>query len=168
MRMKKKTKNVVEFIEGLHGFIVHNPQFREYTRDHNEKQIQTELRPLIIRYLEDYFRDRYQDPVAKANKEFYWEGEAGTFGEHRQKTFGSRNYPDFIIKNPYRLAIEYKQSASGSTVKHGIGQSRSIALMLVPLRRSDARVNSRKSGCSGRPHPIGFAERLCRIERDRR
>jgi len=30
---------------------------------------------------------------------------------------------DFIITSPYLIAIEYKQSATGSTVKQGIGQS---------------------------------------------
>ena len=36
--------------------------------------------------------------------------------------FASRNYPDFIITNPYKIAIEYKKSGSGSIVKQGLGQ----------------------------------------------
>ena len=61
--------------------------------------------------------------MAKANQSFYWEGQEGKYGKARPKTFGTRNYPDFIITKPYLLAIEYKQSPNGSTVKHGIGQS---------------------------------------------
>ena len=61
--------------------------------------------------------------MAKANKSFYWEGQEGKYGKERSTTFGARNYPDFIVTDPYLLAIEYKQSPNGSTVKQGIGQS---------------------------------------------
>ncbi len=122
--MKRKTKKAVEFIEYLHSFIISNPQFRKNVKDKSEVQIQTELRPLLVRYLEEYFRGAgYKDAIAKANKSFYWEGQEGRYGKGRKKTFGSRNYPDFIITAPYLIAIEYKQSERGSTVKHGIGQS---------------------------------------------
>lgn len=53
--MKKKTTKVIEFLDGLHDFIVTNPQFRINTRDKDEVFIHAELRPLIIRYLEEYF-----------------------------------------------------------------------------------------------------------------
>ena len=61
--------------------------------------------------------------TAKANKSFYWEGQEGKYGKERPTIFGSRNYPDFIITDPYLIAIEYKQSPNGSTVKQGLGQS---------------------------------------------
>jgi hypothetical protein len=122
--MKKKTAQVVAFMEGLHTFITTSPQFRQDTGKQSEVRIQAEIRPLIIRYLEEYYRDRgLKDPVRKANNSFYWEGQEGKFGKARDTSFGSRNYPDFIIKTPYKIAIEYKQSANGSTVKRGIGQS---------------------------------------------
>ena len=122
--MKKKTAKVTRFIEGLHDFIVTSPQFRTRTRTKSEVAIQTEIRPLIIRYLENHFeQEGYKDAVAKANKAFYWEGEEGQYGKARKTTFGTRNYPDFIITDPYLIAIEYKQSPHGSTVKQGIGQS---------------------------------------------
>lgn len=122
--MRKKSKKAKDFVHGLHKFIVSNPQFRKKTAGKSEVQIQTEIRPLIIRYLEDYFAaSGYKDAVAKANKSFYWEGQEGGFGKTRNTTFGSRNYPDFIIQEPYSVAIEYKQCANGSTVKQGIGQS---------------------------------------------
>ena len=54
--MKKKTAKVTRFIDELHEFIVNNPQFRDDTVTKSEAQIQTEIRPLIIRYLEQYFR----------------------------------------------------------------------------------------------------------------
>jgi len=122
--MKKKSAKLTKFIEDLHSFIVSNPQFRKKTREKNEAQIQTEIRPLLIQFLEQYFEEAgYKDSVAKANKSFYWEGQEGEYGNKRKTTFGSRNYPDFIITSPYLIAIEYKQSQSGSTVKTGIGQS---------------------------------------------
>ena len=122
--MKKKTTQAVTFINELHESIISDRTFRAHTGSLSEVAIQRELRPLILRYLEDYFRAQgLSDPSAKAYKEFYWEGQEGQFGESRPKTFGARNYPDFIVKKPYRLAIEYKQSANGSIVKQGIGQS---------------------------------------------
>ena len=122
--MKKKTAKVTKFIEDMHNFVITHPQFRKDTRDKTEIQIQTELRPVIISYLEKHFQETgYIDFVAKANKSFYWEGQEGTFGKCRATTFGSRNYPDFVITNSYVVAIEYKQSKYGSTIKQGIGQS---------------------------------------------
>lgn len=122
--MRKKSGKLIEFLGGLHEFITTNPQFRRDTRRKSESAIQGELRPLIIRYLEEYFREQgYADAVQKANKSFYWEGQEGAYGRERPTTFGSRNYPDFIITDPYLVAIEYKQSPYGSTVKHGVGQS---------------------------------------------
>ncbi len=122
--MKKKTAKVTKFIEDLHGFITSNPQFRKNTATKTEVQIQAEIRPLIVQYLEKHFSDAgYKDAVAKANKSFYWEGQEGKYGKGRQATFGARNYPDFIITKPYLVAVEYKQSPNGSTVKQGIGQS---------------------------------------------
>jgi len=122
--MKKKSAQAEKFMEGLHSHIVSDPQFRRHTIGRSERQVQAELRPLVIRYLEHWFNERgYADPYAKANKSFYWEGQEGEYGRKRETTFGSRNYPDFIVTEPYRVAIEYKQSDNGSTVKHGIGQS---------------------------------------------
>jgi hypothetical protein len=122
--MKKKTAQITKFIEKLHEYVICHPQFRKRTKDKAELNIQAELRPVIIEYLQEYFKDvGYKDTVAKANKSFYWEGQEGRYGRSRATTFGSRNYPDFIIENPYLIAIEYKQSSSGSTVKQGIGQS---------------------------------------------
>jgi len=122
--MKKKTTNVTRFLDELHGFIVAHPQFRQETSHKTEAAIHAELRPVIIEYLEKHFdRAGYKDSTGKANKSFYWEGQEGRFGKARETNFGTRNYPDFIITAPYLVAIEYKQSASGSVVKHGIGQS---------------------------------------------
>ena len=122
--MKKKTAKVVSFIEGLHDFVINHPQFRHRTTAKSEMEIQTEIRPLIIQYLEKYFAAAgFKDAIAKANKSFYWEGQEGEYGKTRKTTFGARNYPDFIVTDPYLVAIEYKQSPNGSTVKQGIGQS---------------------------------------------
>ena len=78
------------------------------TNGKSESQIQAEIRPLIIQYLEKWFKDNgFTDNVAKAHKSFYWEGQEGLYGKARETTFGSRNYPDFIITDPYLMAIEY-------------------------------------------------------------
>jgi hypothetical protein len=122
--MKKKTVKLNKFIEGLHKWIISSPQFRKDIGGRSEVQIQTEIRPLIIQYLEHWFREAgFKDYVGKANKSFYWEGQEGKYGRDRASTFGARNYPDFIITAPYLVAVEYKQSQNGSTVKQGIGQS---------------------------------------------
>jgi len=122
--MKKKSSSVVRFIENLHDFIINDPQLRKNTQSKTETQIQAELRPILLHYLEKSFAQAgYKDAVAKANKSFYWEGQEGQYGKERETTFGSRNYPDFIITDPYLIAVEYKKSPSGSTIKQGIGQS---------------------------------------------
>lgn len=153
--MKKKTVKSLKFIEGMHEFIISNPQFRKNTKTKSEKQIQTELRPLIIRYLEKYFANEgFKDYTEKANQSFYWEGEEGRFGRGRHAVFGSRNYPDFIVTQPYLVAIEYAQSPYGSIVKRGIGQSMVHTLCgeydfvyyLFHDESSDKRVESSVSG----------------------
>lgn len=122
--MKKKSAKVVAFLDELHRFITTNRRFRTHTLGLSEKQIQTELRSLIIEFLAEHFRAAgFKDPDAKANKSFYWESQEGRYGKERTTTFGTRNYPDFIITAPYLLAIEYKQSKNGSIVKQGVGQS---------------------------------------------
>lgn len=122
--MRKKTKNVVSFIDGLHNFIVNDRSFRKNTESKGEVEIQREIRPLILRYLEEFFKNKgYKDFRKKAYKSFYWEGQEGQFEKDRVALFGSKNYPDFIITAPYLIAVEYKQSSYGSTVKQGIGQS---------------------------------------------
>lgn len=122
--MKKKTKKVAQFIKGLHNSIINDPQFRKNVSKKSETEIQTEIRPLIIRYLEQYFMDKgYKDYVGKANKSFYWEGQEGVYGNTKPSVFGSRSYPDFIIQKPVLLAIEYKKAASGSIVKQALSQA---------------------------------------------
>lgn len=122
--MRKKTKNVVNFINGLHDYIINDRCFRKNTESKSEVEIQRELRPLILSYLEEFFKDKgYKDYKKKAYSSFYWEGQEGKFEKDRNPLFGSKNYPDFIITAPYLVAVEYKQSSYGSTVKQGIGQS---------------------------------------------
>lgn len=122
--LRKKTKQVLEFLEKLHEHLISSRQFRRNTANKSETQVQTELRPIILNYLVNYFEDHgYKDPMKKAYKSFYWEGQEGEYGKKRGTTFGARNYPDFIITLPYLIAIEYKQSMNGGLVKQGIGQS---------------------------------------------
>lgn len=122
--MRKKTSKLVAFIEGLHDFIITHPQFRKQPKGKSEVAIQTEIRPLIIRYLEKHFDEAgYTDAVAKANKSFYWEGQEGKYGRERGTIFSTRSYPDFIIVKPYLIAIEYKKNQNPSVLKQLIAQS---------------------------------------------
>ena len=122
--MKRKSDKLESFIKGMDKFITTHPQFRKKTNGKSETQIQTEIRPIIIEYLQAYFKNEgFSDYIGKAHKSFYWEGQEGQYGKERRTLFGARNYPDFIITEPYLIAFEYKQSPNGSTVKQGIGQS---------------------------------------------
>lgn len=122
--MKKKTKQLIQFIDTLHDHIVCHPQFRKNAINHTETQIQAEIRPIIVNHLECHFQCAgYSDYIAKAHNSFYWEGQEGVYGRERNLTFGARNYPDFIVTKPYLLAIEYKKGTNGGLVKQGIGQS---------------------------------------------
>jgi hypothetical protein len=122
--MVKKTNKVVEFIEGLHDHIAGIPQLRKNTSEKSEAQIKAEIGPLIIQYLQRHFKEAgYKDDIEKAQKSFYWEGQAGKYGKERKSTFGARNCPDFVITAPYLVAIEYNQGPDLSTVKQGIGRS---------------------------------------------
>ena len=122
--MKRKSAKAERFVSDLHGFLVGHPQFRKNTAGRKEREIQTELRPLIVQYLHKVFEsDGVVDAIGRAHDSFYWEGQEGQYVQQRPPLFGIRNYPDFIITRPYRIAVEYKQSESGTLVKHGIGQS---------------------------------------------
>jgi hypothetical protein len=122
--MKNKSRNLKEFIDGLHHHIITHRQFRRKTNGKSEAQIQTELRPIIVEYLMKWYKDRgIKDYEGKAHDSFYWEGQEGRNKNKRNGAFGAFNYPDFIITKPYNIAIEYKQSSTGSLVKQGIGQS---------------------------------------------
>jgi hypothetical protein len=124
MAVRKKTQKAIDFLEGLHEYVVAHPQLRKKTQGRSETQIQSELRPLLVGYLEAYFQDMGRaDYVEMGHRSFYWEGQEGQYGQERATLFGTRNYPDFIILRPYVVAVEYKQSTSGSVVKHGLGQS---------------------------------------------
>ena len=62
MFMKKKTSQLVQFIEELNDYIVSSPQLRQDTTNKSEQFIQAEIRALIIRYLEKYFeKSGYKD-----------------------------------------------------------------------------------------------------------
>ena len=64
--MRRKSKQVIEFIEGLHEFITSSNQYRENTKGLSEVRIQAEIRPMIIRYLELQF-PKLKSPVKKTN-----------------------------------------------------------------------------------------------------
>ena len=122
--MKPKTQKLISFIEELHAHLVSSPLLRKKVQNKNESQIQAELRPIIFEYMKNHFQNQnWKNPVNGATKYLYWEGEERKYTNIKTESFASRNYPDYIITNPYKIAIEYKKSETGSIVKQGIGQS---------------------------------------------
>ncbi|MBT8352874.1 MAG: hypothetical protein KJO60_00020 [Desulfofustis sp.] len=88
--MKKKSAKLTRFIEDLHKFIVNHPQFRNNPEGKSEVHIQTEIRPIIIQYLEKHFKQEgYKDHLGKAHESFYWEGQEGILGKQRAETLSS-------------------------------------------------------------------------------
>ena len=66
--LKKKTAKLRQFLDDLSAFIKKHPQFRKVTAKKSEQAVQTEIRPIIISFLEKFFREAgYVDYVAKAN-----------------------------------------------------------------------------------------------------
>lgn len=129
MRLKRKTRKVDQFIDNLHEFIVNDRSFRKKTLGLSETRVQSEIRPLILDFLKRYFKEQgVVDYEAKAHKSFYWEGQEGKHRGASMDMFGSYNYPDFHIREPFNVAIEYKQAPTGSLVKQGIGQSMMLTL----------------------------------------
>ena len=121
--MRRKSKKSTEFIQSLHNHLKNHLLLRKKVQNKTEHQMQTEIRHILFEYMKEYFKkEGWNNPEKGAQKYFYWEGQEGRFDRVRNKTFASRNYPDFIITRPYKIAIEYKKSSSGSIVKQGIGQ----------------------------------------------
>jgi hypothetical protein len=122
--MKKKSEKVLEFLRGLHEHIIKDPLFRKVTAKKRESEIHTELRSMIDRYLENYFeKEGFVHARNKAINSHYWEGQEKKFKKEKPAVFGTKNYPDFYITEPYLVAIEYKKGSCGAAVKQGIGQS---------------------------------------------
>lgn len=124
--MKRKTEQARQFIENLHTHVTSSPKLKKDIKDHPERYIQWNIYLLIIEYLEEHFKAAGMEEVQakkKALSVLYWEGQDGSLRKEKPMVFGARNYPDFLIKEPYLVAIEYAQSDSGSVVKRGMGQS---------------------------------------------
>ena len=124
MKIKRKTNKAKNFLEYLHHSLINYKLLRKNTFNKKEEDIQRELRHCFYDILRKYFQDQgYKDFDKKADDSFYWEGEERKYKSKKVETFASRSYPDFIITEPYKIAIEYKKSKNGSIVKEGIGQS---------------------------------------------
>lgn len=122
--MKRKSSKATDFIANLHDYVVSDSHFRKTTHNKTESEIQCELRPIITSYLQEYYQGvGVRSSKSKAIESIYWEGQEGGYKGSRKCLFGSMNYPEFIILEPYLIAVEYKKSTSGSLVKSGVGQS---------------------------------------------
>ncbi|TXI38857.1 MAG: hypothetical protein E6Q56_08085 [Mycobacterium sp.] len=121
--MRKKSKSAEDFINGLAEHIEQDVLRQKKTIGKRENEIQAGLRHIICGYVEGYYQGvDYKKYKKKAAAVVYWEGQDGSNVEKKTSVFAARSYPDFIIREPYRIAIEYKQSATGALVKQGIGQ----------------------------------------------
>ena len=121
--MRNKSKPAEQFIDGLILHIEGHVLRQKENLGKREREIQRGLYPLIVDYVADYYkRAGYKDYLGKAAQEVYWEGQDTPNAEQKVSVFAARSYPDFIIRSPYRIAIEYKQSPSGALVKQCIGQ----------------------------------------------
>ena len=125
IKKARKSKQLNEFVDGFRDHVSHNRHLPTNTAGKRESSIQGQLFAIFVQYLEDYYEarghGRYRE---KAASSFYWEGQAVKKNRRPAKEFfASRNYPDFVIQQPYSIAIEYKQSEYGSLIKQAIGQS---------------------------------------------
>ncbi len=118
--MKRKTQQAVDFIENLHQHLINSSLFRQNTAGEKERDIQREIRHIIVEFLKGRGYTNCDDKVKGS---FYAEVQEGSDSRIKTPVFGSKNYPDFYITDPYWLAIEYKKELSGSFVKSLIGQS---------------------------------------------
>lgn len=122
--MKRKSTASKLFIDGLRNHIDKHIFRPRNTNRTSEAAIHGEYQAILREYLEQHYRASGGKNVQEKVRDiFYWEGQDGQYSEPKINVFGSRNYPDFIFKAPYKIAIEYKQSASGALMKQGIGQA---------------------------------------------
>jgi len=122
--VKRKSKSLIKFFDELKVFTEDHRRRPKDTRKKSESDIQMAYQFIFLEYLKRHFQNAgYKDFDKKANNVLYWEGQHGTNVDKHSEVFASRNYPDFIIMEPYRIAVEYKQSESGSLIKQGIGQA---------------------------------------------
>lgn len=122
--MRKKSQAAELFIDNLITHIENNVLRQKKTSGKRETEIQRGLYPLIADYMTDYWRKAgYKNFKTKGRDTVYWEGQDGSNPLPRLPVFTARSYPDFIILEPYRIAIEYKQSNQGSLVKESLGQA---------------------------------------------
>lgn len=121
--MKRKTRAAEQFIDGLMEHIEENVLLNRNTRGKREAAIQGGLYPLIAGYVMEQLKARGIKNFEKLGGEgVYWGGQSGSNEDPKMPVFSARNYPDFAIRRPYRIAIEYKQGETGALMKQCIGQ----------------------------------------------
>lgn len=122
--MKKKTTKLIHFIEGLHKFISIRSNLVDKASITSKVDFQNIIVRLILEYLEQYFvKDGYKNSITKSNDALSWEVKELQEYESQSPVFGELIYPDFIINDPYLIAIVCKEGNNGSVLKQGIGES---------------------------------------------
>ena len=105
-RVARTTTQFRRFFEALHSTITTNDLYRKKTQTLSETEVQRELRAIITAFLDRHWKGKgFKNPERKRQKTFYWEGQEGAPELKRKESFGSKNYPDFIILEPYKLGL---------------------------------------------------------------
>ena len=69
--MRRKSKKATEFIQSLHLHLVKSPLLRKNVQNKTERDIQTELRPIIFDYMKKYFeKENRKNPENMAKNIF--------------------------------------------------------------------------------------------------
>jgi hypothetical protein len=122
--MKKKTPKLLHFIEGLHEFIEMRSHLLNKAVISSKFGFQDIIAKLISEYLEDYFlKDGYKNVITKASEALNWEGKESEDDDLQSPVFGEITYPDFVIDDPYLIAVVYKEGDNVYELKQGIAES---------------------------------------------
>jgi hypothetical protein len=122
--MKKKTPKLLHFIEGLHEFIEMRSHLLNKAVISSKLGFQDIIGRLIGEYLEQYFlKDGYKNVITKANEALNWEGKESEDDDSQSPVFGEITYPDFVIDDPYLIAVVYKEGDNVYELKQGIAES---------------------------------------------
>ena len=83
---EEKSNKAQNFIESLHSFICQSPLFWKDVSGKAEIEIQTEIRPIVIRCLEKYFENKgTKTPLQKPINHFTGRGKKAFTGEQKRK-----------------------------------------------------------------------------------
>ena len=122
--MDTHSKKLKVFIDGLGKVVEEKVDFSGAKGKSEEDVFENRIVPVIREYLKGYFQKQdIADFEKETEKSFFYEGQKGRPIHATVKVFNSDSYPDAVILQPFKIAVEYKQAKSGARVKQCIGQS---------------------------------------------